>query len=78
MATSNHGDYRTTGHLFSVSKMAVCPIIRGVLHHSGGGATKVPTGDFLKEVIHSFEHKWGVPPSASMVDGTHIPIIYVT
>ena len=48
---------------------------RGMLHYSGGPATKVPTGDSLKEEIHGFEHKWGVPQSASAVDRTHIPIV---
>ena len=46
-----------------------------MLHYSGGPATKVPTGDSLKEEIHGFEHKWGVPQSASAVDRTHIPIV---
>ena len=48
---------------------------RGMLHYSGGPATKVPTGDSLKEVIRGLNHKWEVPQSASTVDRTHIPIV---
>ena len=70
-------DYRTIGHLFGVSKMAVCFIVKEVCSAIVEVLLprKVPTGDSLKEVIHGFDHKWGFPQCAGAVDGTQIAII---
>ena len=72
-------DYRTIGHLFGISKPAVCVIVKDVCSAIVKVLLpryiKVPTGDSLKEVLHGFEHKWGFPQCAGAVDGTHIPII---
>ena len=58
-------DYRTIGHLFGISKPAVCIIVKDVCSAIVKVLLpryfKVPTGDSLKEVLHSFEHKWGFP-----------------
>ena len=72
-------DYRTIGHLFGVSKMAVCLIVKEVCSAIVEVLLlryiKVPTGNSLKEVIHGFKHKWGFPQCAGAVDGTHISIM---
>lgn len=72
-------DYRTIGHLFGVSKTAVCLIVKevcsAIVEVLLPRYIKVPTGDSLKEVIHGFKHKWGFPQCAGAVDGTHISIM---
>ena len=72
-------DYRTIGHLFGVSKTAVCLIAKevcsAIVEVLLPRYIKVPTGDSLKEVIHGFKHKWGFPQCAGAVDGTHISIM---
>ena len=72
-------DYRTIGHLFGVSKAAVCVIVKDVcsaiVQVLLPRYIKIPTGASLKEVVHGFEHKWGFPQCAGAVDGTHILIM---
>ena len=72
-------DYRTIGHLFGVSKTAVCLIVKevcsAIVEVLLPRYIKVPTGDSLKEVIRGFKHKWGFPQCAGAVDGTHISIM---
>ena len=72
-------DHCTIGHLFGVSKTAVCFIVKdacsAIVEALLPRYIKVPTGDSLKEVINGFEHKWGFPQCAGAVDGTHIAIM---
>ena len=76
---STNADYRTIGHLFGVSKAAVCLITKEV------GAfivdlllpkyIYIPSGESLKGVVAGFKDKFGFPQCAGAVDGTHIPIV---
>ena len=72
-------DYRTIGHLFGVSKPAVCGIVKDVcsaiVRVLMPRYIRIPSGESLKEVIHGFKHKWGFPQCGGVVDGTHIPIM---
>ena len=65
VAVGATADYRTIGHLFGISKPAMCIIVKDVCSAIVKVLLpryfKVPTGDSLKEVLHSFEHKWGFP-----------------
>ena len=72
-------DFRTIGHLFGVSKAAVCVVVKDVcsaiVQVLLPRYIKIPTGDSLKEVVNSFQHKWRFPQCGGAVDGTHIPIM---
>ena len=72
-------DYRTIGHLFGVSKSAVCLVTKDVcaaiVEVILPKYIKIPTGDGLKEVVDGFRDKLDFPQCAGVVDGTHIPII---
>ena len=66
-------DFRTIGHLFGVSKAAVCVVVKvcsAIVQVLLPRYIKIPTGDSLKEVVHGFQHKWGFPQCGA-VDGTH-------
>ena len=73
---STGSDYRTIGHLFGVSKSAVCVVTKDVcasiVEHLLPEYIKIPTGTALQENIES-DH--GFPQCVGAVDGTHIPII---
>ena len=72
-------DYRTIAHLFGVSKSSVCfikkqvrtPIMQSLLPKY----VRFPSQTCLKDVVDGFQHKWGFPQCAGVVDGTHIPIV---
>jgi len=72
-------DFRTVGHLFGVSKAAVRIVVKevcsAIVQVLLPRYIKIPTGDSLKEVVNSFQHKWGFPLCGGAVDGTHIPIM---
>ena len=76
---STGADYRTIGHLFGVSKSAVCLVTKqvctAIVKILLPKYIKFPRSDGLKEVVDGFKHKLGFPQCAGVVDGTHIPII---
>lgn len=72
-------DYRTIGHLFSVSKAIVCMVTKevcaAIVRVLLPRYIRVPIGDELKNVVEGFKDELGFPQCAGAVDGTHIPII---
>jgi len=70
-------DYRTTGHLFGISKASVCLIRKDVCHAIVKVLLpkyiKIPAGSALTDVMTGFE-KRGFPHCGGTIDGTHIPI----
>ena len=76
---ATNADYRTIGHLFGVSKSAVCLVTKevcfAIVQVLLPKYIKIPSGEVMKEVVNGFKHKWGFPQYAGAVDGTHIPIL---
>ena len=76
---STGADFRTIGHLFGVSKSAVCVITKQVCNALVSillpKYIRFPSGDGLREVVNGFKHKFGFPQCAGVVDGTHVPIV---
>ena len=76
---SSGADFRTIGHLFGVSTSTVCLVTKDVC----SAIVKVllpkyirfPRNDVLRAVIDGFNHKWGFPQCAGVVDGTRIRIV---
>ena len=72
-------DYRTVAHLFGVSKSTVCLITKqvctAIVQILLQKYVRFPSQNCLKDVVDGFQHKWGFPQCAGVVDGTHIPIV---
>ena len=72
-------DYRTTGHLFGMSKSTVCVVLKDVCSAIVKSLLpryiSFPTGAALREIIDGFNDDLGFPQCTGAVDGSHIPII---
>ena len=72
-------DYRTVAHLFGVSKSTVCLITKqvctAIVQILLPKYVRFPSQNCIKDVVDGFQHKWGFPQCAGVVDGTHIPIV---
>ena len=71
-----NANYQTIGHLFGVSKSAVCLVTKevraAIVQVLLPKYIKVLSGEGMKEVVNGFKHKWGFPQCAGAIDGTHI------
>ena len=76
---STGSDCRTIGHLFSVSKSAVCIVTKEVyttiVECLLPKYVKIPVGAALRENVEAFKTKLCYPQCVGAVDGTCIPII---
>ena len=74
---STGADYRSTGHLFRVSKSTVCIVTKEVCTALVDVLlpkyVRFPSGESLREVVDGFKLKYDFPKCAGAVDGTHIP-----
>ena len=72
-------DYRTIGHLFSVSKSTICVVSKEVCHAIVelllSKYINIPSGSALKECINGFCIDHGFPQCVGAIDGTHIPVV---
>ena len=75
---STNCEYQTIGHLFGISKSAVCDIVKEfcfvVNTHLLSKYICIPKDEDLVKVVREFEIKWGFPQTAGAIDGSHIPI----
>ena len=76
---STGSDFRTIGHLFGVSKSAVCIIVQEVCAVITKKLLPVfiqfPKGEKLHQTVDGFMEKYRFPQCFGVVDGSHIPIV---
>ncbi len=71
-----NADYRTTGHLFGVSKSTACHKYKSVrCYCESSKYVQVLSGDQLENVVEGFQDELGFPQCAGVVDGIRIPSV---
>ena len=76
---STGADFRTIGHLFGISKSAVCLIIKevctAIVEILLPAYIQFPSGEKLQLTIDGFMEKFSFPQCVGVIDGSHIPIV---